>query len=677
MNLLNKLSLKPKLLLGFGSIIGLMVIVTIIVYTSIKSMVDSSKWVNHTYEVIITANAVGAAMIDMETGQRGFMVTGLDEYLEPFNAGKQKFISLIKKGRTLTSDNPNQDSRWQAIADLKSQWLSQAAEPEIKARREVTAGAQATASFKQISSRTVGKEIFDSIRAALAQLETKLSNNPTASHLVTQVTLALVNMETGQRGFLLTGKEESLEPYISGEENLTKHLGSLSQFVQQGSISQSDLDVVQQRVNAWLEKAANPEIEARRKTNQFKTSIEDIATLMKNGQGKSIMDALRGKLNEIIKEEKALIESRSAAQEASSAIAINSSILGTGLAILASLFIAFSIIRGILKPINATNAILNDMAQGQGDLTLRVDIHTQDEIGQMAQNFNAFIDKQSQMIKLIANATDELSEEAKNTALATQKTEKAIQTQNDETHTVASAITQMAATSQDVAQSAESASDSTKGANAEAQQGRSTVDQAIQGIRTLSDEVEESTNTINKVKSDSENIGTVLDVIKGVAEQTNLLALNAAIEAARAGEQGRGFAVVADEVRTLAQRTQDSATEIESLIVALQSATDKAVTTMEENRTSVGSSVDNITEAGNSLSNIAEMIGTISDMNIKIAAASEEQTAVANEISQNIVNIQDTSNQSTQNISEISVSSQKLESLSYELKKLVSQFKVS
>ncbi|MFT6778358.1 MAG: methyl-accepting chemotaxis protein [Paraglaciecola sp.] len=182
--------------------------VSVVVYSSITSIIDASKWVNHTYVVIRTGEDVSASMVDMETGQRGFMVTGIDEYLEPYNDGNTRFDSLIKKGQELTSDNPVQIKRWKEVAGLKAQWLQEVAQPEIETRRQVSLGASATANFKTISARTVGKDIFDGIRGVLVNLEAKFlqASSTQGAHLITLLTLDLVNMETGQRGFLLTGK---------------------------------------------------------------------------------------------------------------------------------------------------------------------------------------------------------------------------------------------------------------------------------------------------------------------------------------------------------------------------------------------------------------------------------------------------------------------------------------
>ena len=547
MNFLNNMSLKTKLAGGYGVVLVMMVAVTVVVERGIESLIHSSKWVSHTYEVIINANAVGAAMVDMETGQRGFVIAGKDGYLEPYNVGKGRFDELIEKGRELTSDNSTQVERWNAVHALKERWLREAAEPEIAARREV---------------------------------------------------------------------------------------------------------------------------------NNRRLTIEDVALKMEGGPGKRIMDALRAKLNEIIDEEQQLIARRAAEQQATSEFAIRVSVLGTLLATLFSVVIATLVIRGILLPLRATNAILKDMEQGEGDLTIRVPVNTRDEIGELGSAFNGFVDKLQGIIGHIADATNRLSSAATEMAAMAAETNTAINIQAQETEQVASAMVEMSATAQEVANNAESGSVAAGEANDETRRGNGVVTQTITSINELSGEVSSSSGAISRLKSDSENIGAVLDVIKGVAEQTNLLALNAAIEAARAGEQGRGFAVVADEVRTLATRTQESAAEIEKLIEALQGAAQQAVDAMGRSSDHVASTVDEAGRAGDSLGSIATAVDTILRMNTQIAAAAEEQTSVANEISRNIVNIQDMSVQTSSGAGQISTASSRLAGLSGELRELVDQFKI-
>jgi len=256
------MKLRLKLTGGYAVILALMTTASIVVYFSIHSLIESSRWVNHTYDVIINAKNVSGAMVDMETGQRGFVIAGKDTFLEPFNNGQHVFDDLIDNGKKLTSDNPKQVTRWQAVADLKARWLSEAANPEINARKEVSKGAQATTNFEQISSRTVGKDIFDSIRAKLSNINSKLANNPEGLHLVTLITLDLVNMETGQRGYLLSGQEVSLDPYKQGQQSLSQNLLALESKIRGTRVSPSDLEDVKNRVDMWIEKAAAPEIAA-------------------------------------------------------------------------------------------------------------------------------------------------------------------------------------------------------------------------------------------------------------------------------------------------------------------------------------------------------------------------------------------------------------------------------
>lgn len=676
MNFLNNMKLGTKLYGGFGLVLALMTVISIVIFFSINSMISSSKWVNHTYEVIRTAETVGAAMVDMETGQRGFMVAGKDEYLEPYNNGQKKFDKLILEGQKLTSDNPTQVDRWKKVAAMKKSWLQKAAQPEIAARREVSKGAKAISEFKKVSSRTVGKEIFDSIRAALAVLERKFAGNAQGKYLVTATTLALVNMETGQRGFLLTGKNESLEPYISGNKALQKHLNQLRSIAAASGVPNSDINLVKTRVDNWMEKAANPEIEARREMNKHKMTIDDAALMMQNGPGKKIMDGLRVVLNEIIAAEEVLIGVRAEEQQSTATFAASISVIGTIIAVLIGVAIAFFVIRGILIPLRATNNMLKDMAEGDGDLTIRVPVNTKDEIGDLANNFNLFVEKLQGVINEIAGATSQLASAAEEMAAITEETSTGVESQKDETTLVASAITEMTATVQEVANNAESASSAAADADSEAKAGNQIVSTTVQAISELAKDVENSATVIEKLKGDSENIGTVIDVIKGIAEQTNLLALNAAIEAARAGEQGRGFAVVADEVRTLAQRTQESTAEIESLINTLQNGAEEAVTVMTASRDRASNTVEKAEHAGKSLTSITNAVGTILQLNTQIATAAEEQSSVTEEINRNVINIQGISEETASGAEQTSTASAELARLGEQLQALVGQFKV-
>jgi len=672
------MKLGKKIYSGYVLVLSVMTIISIVVFMSINSIIDASKWVNHTYKVIRTGESLLASMVDMETGQRGFMVTGQDEYLEPYNNGLKSFDMLIKQGQQLTSDNPAQGKRWQDVGALKRQWQQEVAEPEVGARREVALGAASMANFKRISSRTVGKQIFDGIRVMLADLEKKFrsQNNTRGINLITLITLDLVNMETGQRGFLLTGLDESLEPFNGGKSDLTSHIETLRSVLAGSAVTRADLQLLEAEVNKWIDQAAQPEIDARRDMNRYPKTIEDIALMMSTGQGKKLMDATRAKIDEIVAAEEKLIIVRDDEQLSASSFAIGFTIISNLIAIVAGVIIAVFTVRGVMTPISATNSILKELSQGEGDLTKRVPVTSQDEIGELSEYFNAFVSKLQGIVKDVIESAAQLAVASQQMNQLSQSTSNGLHKQNQETMQVASAMTEMASTVEEVARNSQSTSDAAKYADQQAQSGNTIVAATVTKINELAADVESSASILSKLKDDSGNISAVLDVIKNIADQTNLLALNAAIEAARAGEQGRGFAVVADEVRTLAQRTQDSTSEIEGLISTLQTGADSAVAAMQKNRTKTIETVEQAAQAGEFLRAITESVSKILDMSNQIAVASEEQSAVAQEINNNIHNIQSVSEETAGNSKQTSTASAEVADLGNRLHRLVEQFKV-
>jgi methyl-accepting chemotaxis protein len=276
----------------------------------------------------------------------------------------------------------------------------------------------------------------------------------------------------------------------------------------------------------------------------------------------------------------------------------------------------------------------------------------------------------------VAGATRQLNEVSDRVADVADETLKVVMEQRSETDMVASAMNEMSATVQEVARNASQTAAASRGADDEAKNGAFVATEALGGIEVLIRDIENAAKVIQKVEADSANIGMVLDVIKGIAEQTNLLALNAAIEAARAGEQGRGFAVVADEVRTLASRTQKSTEEIQTMIERLQGGVRDAVRAMEAAQTRAQFGSDQVEKAAESLGMIAGEVGTINDMNTQIATAAEEQSAVADEINRNISSISHMADMTSEGAKQTSQISEELVRVANELNRLVGQFKL-
>lgn len=339
--------------------------------------------------------------------------------------------------------------------------------------------------------------------------------------------------------------------------------------------------------------------------------------------------------------------------------------------IVASMFLA----NLISQSINNLKRIIENVEKNS-DLTLQVENISNDEIGVLSHAFNKLIKNQLNIVSQVLQKSSQLSHAADQLSSTSDEASSSMRRQSDEICQVASAMTQMEAIVNEVSSNAEQTSNYAKESNTEVVTGSEVVNVTIDAINDLANDVTNSSSVIDTLKGGSENIGTVLDVIKNIAEQTNLLALNAAIEAARAGEQGRGFAVVADEVRTLAQRTQESTLEIESLVAALQTGTQQAVEVMNKSRKKAQSAVEVAKNAGSSLTSITHSVSNIMDMNTQIASAAEQQSATTKEMNCNIVNIQTIAEQTVIGAQQTSASATEVNNLSHELHNLVRQFKV-
>lgn len=394
------------------------------------------------------------------------------------------------------------------------------------------------------------------------------------------------------------------------------------------------------------------------------------------GQGEQEFNTMREVINQLTEETHQLLqrEGETIEQEQEAVVRMLIALLMVGLFIAALLWIFLPQLA--LTRLNDLIDRLRDMADGEGDLTSRLEVTGTDEFGKLSEEFNKFVSKLQTAIAEVLSIGDMLSGTSKVLEEGSRKSSNIVDKQRQEISMAATAINEMGATIMEVARNTNDAADRARTAQGRADEGQQVVRLLVRGVESLAQDMQSSANAIQALKEDTVNVGTVLEVIRGIAEQTNLLALNAAIEAARAGEQGRGFAVVADEVRTLAQRTQQSTQEIRDVIEQLQQGADAAVERMNASREQVNTSVKQVQTAGDALDQISEVVQAIVDLNIQIAAAAEEQSTVTEEVNRNMHNITHQTDETAESASSAADSAQQTRELAEHLGDVLARFKV-
>lgn len=376
----------------------------------------------------------------------------------------------------------------------------------------------------------------------------------------------------------------------------------------------------------------------------------------------------------VFADDQALSTAEGASAEGTESITVT--IIVTIAVLLISSLIFFIATRLIVASIGELRNRLDDIAEGEGDLSSRVPVESNDDLGHLANSFNSVLANLQSMIREIKNLATSLNEGAERLETASRENRDGISHQTDAITQVATAINQMQSAIEEVAGNAGTAAEVTRNTQQSASSGAEIVREAATEVNRLSEQIQKAVEVIQKLSDDSGNITTVLDVIRGIADQTNLLALNAAIEAARAGEHGRGFSVVADEVRTLAQRTQKSTSDIQDMITNLQTGVSDIVDVMESGRTQAGQTVEYSQRAEQELSDILTGMTNIADNNASVASATEEQTQVVDEINQTITRINDLAQSSDERSKDINNISDELAGHAQTLNQQVGRFRV-
>ena len=630
---LGNVSVNRKLSVGFGLVLLLTLLITFTGWTGLSGVISRGDKLGFISSLNELTKDLRQARLDYEM-RRGEQGPGLvNELMEKLDSGLKTARSQIEQ----PADVAIIDEQLAAVAKYRQAF-----------------GAMVQAGAHREDARSKLGATADNAVARVSEIEKSLLQGDSVSQFNSVVDLSkLIQQARFQvRGYTYSAKVEAEQPALDAIANALKNADSLrSQLPEQYS---ANLQEASDSLKAYL--AA---------VSQFRDSQVASAAALKAmaEQGDLLFDR-----------SKKLTASQTIIRDADAAQAKFLLMLATALALVFGIVAAWAITRQIVIPLSQTLKVAERVAAG--DLTHDLVSQRQDELGQLQRAMQSMTMGLRDLIGGISDGVTQIASAAEELSAVTEQTSAGVNSQKVETDQVATAMNEMAATVQEVARNAEEASEAAVAADQQAREGDRVVGEAIAQIERLAGEVGNSTEAMGHLKRESDKIGSVLDVIKSVAQQTNLLALNAAIEAARAGEAGRGFAVVADEVRSLAQRTQKSTEEIEELIVGLQSGTQQVATIMDNSRSLTDSSVELTRRAGNALENITRTVSAIQAMNQQIATAAEQQSAVAEEINRSVLNVRDVSEQTAAASEETAASSTELARLGTHLQALVGRFRV-
>ncbi|MBK5545888.1 methyl-accepting chemotaxis protein [Pseudomonas sp. TH04] len=630
---LGNVSVNRKLSIGFGLVLVLTLLITFTGWTGLGDVINRGDKLGFISSLNGLTKDLRLARLDfdMRRGEQGTdAVTGL---LTQLDNGLKTAQTLIEQ----PDDKALVEQQLEALNQYKKAFATM-----------VQAG------LKREGARSKLGDTADNAVAKIKEIEAALLQGDSITQFNSVVDLSkLIQQSRFQvRGYTYSGKTEAEQPALDAIDNALKKITEL-----QGQLPA--------QYQANLQEASTSLQAYRGAVSQYRDSQVASAAALK------IMIA-QGDI--LLGHSEKLTTSQTAVRDADAAHAKQLLLLATVLALIFGIVAAWAITRQIVIPLNQTLNVAERVASG--DLSHNLNSTRQDELGQLQRAMQSMSLGLRTLIGGISEGVTQIASAAEQLSAVTEQTSAGVNSQKIETDQVATAMNEMAATVQEVARNAEEASEAAVAADQQAREGDKVVGEAIAQIERLATEVGNSTEAMGHLKRESDKIGSVLDVIKSVAQQTNLLALNAAIEAARAGEAGRGFAVVADEVRSLAQRTQKSTEEIEELIVGLQSGTQQVAAIMDNSRGLTDSSVELTRRAGNALGNITRTVSTIQAMNSQIATAAEQQSAVAEEINRSVLNVRDVSEQTSSASEETAASSAELARLGIYLQTLVGRFKV-
>ncbi|UFQ96308.1 methyl-accepting chemotaxis protein [Pseudomonas wenzhouensis] len=637
------LAVGKKLFIGFGLVLLLTAAMTVSGYLAVQAVLLGHEQVGQLAQV-------NQEILEARRLERNFAIEQSPENASRVRDSLLQVQSLLENLDRDAAEGTRVQTMQQATGEYLKQFENYV-EQQAKAR-EARQEMRNAASEARDQFEVIELDMYDAVRELRLQGDRLRGSDPlTLAETASGLSKRMLDLRGHESLYIIDGSAEALEEweYVSG-----------------------DLQTVASSLKVWLDDDQKAAIDtALQALTLYQRSFLYYRQLREQNQATETAMIERARsVVDLAESAQAAADTRMLAGSQRAMVILG--IMGAA-AVVLGLCAALLITRLIVVPLRQSVSFAQRIAAG--DLSQDITQARRDEVGQLLEAMQAMTVSLRNLVSRIGGGVGQIAAAAEQLSAITAQTSAGVQTQKLETEQTATAMHQMAATVQEVAQNAEQASLAARDADLEAQQGNRVVQQAVDQIDSLAGEVEQSAQAIAELNQESARISSVLEVIRGVAEQTNLLALNAAIEAARAGEQGRGFAVVADEVRALAKRAQDSTEEIESLIAGLQRMAKGAVQQMDSSRDLTRRTVELAGEAGDALGRITQAVSTIEQMNQQIAAAAEEQSAVAEAINESVTRVRDIGEQSASATQQTAASSAELARLGVELQELVRQFR--
>ncbi|PKM13499.1 MAG: methyl-accepting chemotaxis protein [Gammaproteobacteria bacterium HGW-Gammaproteobacteria-5] len=645
LNSLTNLSVGKKLIGGFGLVLLLTLGVAGTGFVAVDEILGRARQIEQ-------LSSVNASILAARGAERDYALTRQSSSAEALHGSLQQLNQKLA-GLTTSSDAAERAylTRISQAADEYAQKFDrymQLIERGVALRTRMQEAAQVSREEFEF----IELDMYDAVRVLRLEGDRLKGSDPlTVAEATSGLTKQILDMRTLENVYVANSSDEAATSWSDLHGNVTT-IGS--------------------NLKIWLNDDQKASMDkALAELDQYRLAFDEFR---QNRSERLALEQSMAQQSEVViaAADEALANASSAMQQQKGSSYMLLGVIGA-LAILVGLLAATVISRMIVGPLR--NTVQQAQRVASGDLTYSAASPRRDEVGQLQNAMHDMTESLRNLIGRIGGSVSQIAAAADQLSAVTAQTSAGVQTQRVETEQVATAMHEMAATVQEVARNAEQASNAARQADQQARQGDLVVQDAVGQISNLAGEVNQSAHAIEALHAESGRIGSVLEVIRAVAEQTNLLALNAAIEAARAGEQGRGFAVVADEVRALARRTHDSTEEIEGLIANLQRVAQQAVEQMQSSRDLTQRTVDLANEAGVALGRITESVSTIEQMNQQIAAAAEQQSAVAENISESVTRVRDIGDQSASATEHTASASAELARLGLELQELVRQFR--